>query len=107
MEFILKALISGLIVATVSSIAVRNTTFAALVMGIPLTALLSMVFMHYNGIDATSFSAFSFETICFVLTSLAFFVIFGLCIGHLGFWPSMLLGIVVTIILFNILLRFI
>jgi len=43
MEFILKAILSGLIVATVSAIAVRNATVAAVVMGIPITALLSML----------------------------------------------------------------
>jgi len=107
MEFILKAIISGVIVATVSAIAVRNATVAAVVMGIPLTALLSMLFMHYGGVDAATFAKFSFETVYFVLTSLVFFVIFGLCIGKLGFWPSMALGIVVTVILFNIVLRFI
>ena len=104
-EFALKALISGVIVATVSAVATRNATFAALVMGIPFTALLSMLFMHYTGVDAETFAKFSFETVYFVLTSLVFFVIFGLLIGKLGFWPAMGIGIVITIILFNIVLR--
>jgi hypothetical protein len=105
MEFLFKALISGLIVATVSSLSLKNATIAAVVMGIPFTALLSMAFMYYNGVDSNTFAQFSFQTIYFVLTSLVFFVIFGLGIGKLGFWPSMGLGILVTIILFNIVLR--
>jgi len=105
MEFLLKAVISGLIVATVSSLALKNVTFAAVIMGIPFTAFLSMAFMYYNGVDSNTFAHFSFQTIYFVLTSLVFFVIFGLGIGKLGFWPSMGLGIIVTIILFNIVLR--
>ena len=107
MEFLLKALISGVIVATVSAVAVRNATFAALVMGIPFTALLSMLFMHYTGVDAETFAKFSFETTYFVLTSLVFFVIFGLLVTKIGFWCSVIAGLSVTIILYNILLRII
>lgn len=106
MEFLLKAVISGILVATVSMVAQRSATIAALLMGIPFTAFLTMFFMYYSGVDADTFSKFSFETFYFVLTSLVFFVIFGLTISHIGFWYSMLLGSVVTIILYNILLRF-
>lgn len=106
MEFILKVIISGVLVASVSMMAQRSATMAALLMGIPFTAFLAMFFMHFSGVDAETFSKFSFETIYFVLTSLIFFVIFGLTISHIGFWYSMLLGSAVTIILYNILLRF-
>lgn len=106
MEFLLKAVISGILVAAVSTVAQRNATLAALLMGIPFTAFLAMIFMWYSGVDAETFSKFSFETVYFVLTSLAFFVIFALTIGYIGFWYSMLLGSVITIILYNIVLRF-
>ena len=105
MEFILKAVISGILVATVSTIAQRSATMAALLMGIPFTAFLAMFFMYFSGVEAEVFAKFSFETVYFVLTSLVFFVIFGLTIGYLGFWYSMILGAGVTIFMYNILLR--
>ena len=50
MEFFLKALISGILVASVSMMALRNATMAALLMGIPFTAFLCydfyVVFRH-------------------------------------------------------------
>lgn len=107
MEFILKVIISGLIVATVSMMAQRSTTVAALLLGIPFTAFLAMIFMWYSGIDANTFAKFSFETTYFVLTSLVFFVIFGLLVTKIGFWCSAIAGLSVTIILYNILLRII
>lgn len=106
MEFFLKVIISGILVASVSMIAQRSVTMAALLMGIPFTAFLAMFFMYFSGVDAEQFAEFSFETVYFVLTSLVFFVIFGLTISHIGFWYSMLLGSAVTVILYNILLRF-
>jgi hypothetical protein len=105
MEFLLKAVISGILVATVSTVAQRNATLASLLMGIPFTAFLAMIFMWYAGIDVETFSKFSFETVYFVLTSLVFFVIFGVMISYVGFWYSMLLGSIVTIILYNVVLR--
>ena len=88
MEFFLKALISGILVASVSMMALRNATMAALLMGIPFTAFLAMIFMWYSGIDAETFAKFSFETTYFVLTSPVFFVIFGLLVTKIGFWCS-------------------
>ena len=90
MEFFLKALISGILVASVSMMALRNATMAALLMGIPFTAFLAMIFMWYSGIDAETFAKFSFETTYFVLTSLVFFVIFGLLVTKIGFWCSVM-----------------
>ena len=107
MEFFLKALISGILVASVSMMALRNATMAALLMGIPFTAFLAMIFMWYSGIDAETFAKFSSETTYFVLTSLVFFVIFGLLVTKIGFWCSVIAGLSVTIILYNILLRII
>ena len=77
MEFFLKALISGILVASVSMMALRNATMAALLMGIPFTAFLAMIFMWYSGIDAETFAKFSFETTYFVLTSLYFLLYLG------------------------------
>ena len=107
MEFFLKAVISGILVASVSMMALRNATMAALLMGIPFTAFLAMIFMLYSGVDAETFAKFSFETTYFVLTSLVFFVIFGLLVTKIGFWCSVIAGLSVTIILYNILLRII
>lgn len=105
MEFILKAVISGILVATVSTVAQRNTTLAALLMGIPFTAFLAMIFMWNSGVSTDAFSKFSFETIFFVLASLIFFVIFGVLVQYIGFWYSMLIGSVFTIILYNVVLK--
>jgi hypothetical protein len=106
MEFLLKAIISGVLVATVSTIAQRSATMAALLMGIPFTAFLAMFFMYFSGTETDVFAKFAFETVYFVLVSLIFFIIFGLAIHYIGFWYSMLFGSTVTIILYNILLRF-
>ena len=107
MEFLLKAIASGVLVATVSSLAHRSATAAALLMGIPFTALMSMLFMYYGSVSDETLIKFSFETIYFVAVSLIFFAVFGILLPHIGFWYSMIAGIMLTAIAYNLLLMFI
>jgi hypothetical protein len=100
--FLAKAIISGLVVASVSWLAARNATFAAVMMGIPFTAFLSLIVMHYSGVPAETMAQFSWETILFVVLSLTFFVVFPIMITHYGFWISMMTAFVVSAVVFSI-----
>ena len=97
MEFLLKAIASGVLVATVSSLAHRSATAAALLMGIPFTALMSMLFMYYGSVSDETLIKFSFETIYFVAVSLIFFPIFAYTVLHYGFWFSLSISLFVTL----------
>ena len=105
MEFILKSLVAGVIIATIGWVSQKNITLAAIIMGIPTTAFIAMVFMHYQGISDVQMSTWALETIKYVLTSLLFFVIFSYTVIHLGFWYSMFIGLVITVIMFNIVMK--
>ena len=89
MEFLLKAVISGIIVAAASIAAQKSTTFGALLLGIPMISLLTLVFMHHGGVDVETFRKFSMETVYFVTISLVFFAVFGFSIAQYGFWLSL------------------
>lgn len=99
MEFILKAIIGGLIVAGVVTAAQRgNPTLGALILGIPLGSVISIIFMYYSGVDVKVFQQLAQETIYFVLVSLVFFPIFVYTLNHWSFWMSLLSSISVTMI---------
>ena len=52
MEFLLKAIIGGLVIAGVVTAAERgNPTMGALILGIPAASLVSIIFMHYSGVQ--------------------------------------------------------
>ena len=99
MEFILKAIIGGLIVAGVVTAAQRgNPTLGALILGIPLGSVISIIFMYYSGVDVKVFQQLAQETIYFVLVSLVFFPMFVITLNHWNFWISLLSSISVTMI---------
>ena len=106
MELLIKAIIGGIVIATVSTVSQRYPTIGAFVLGIPLATFVSFIFMHYAGVDVNTFKTVSTQTVYFVLISLLFFPIFTLMVSHYGFWLSMLSGTLVTGSLMLLLYRF-
>jgi hypothetical protein len=96
MELLLKAIIGGIIIATVSTIGGRYPTIGAFVLGIPLATFVSFIFMHYAGVDVQTFKMISIQTVYFVLVSLLFFPIFVYMMPNYGFWLSMITSAMIT-----------
>ena len=96
MELIIKAVIGGLIIATVSTVSERYPTIGAFILGIPLASFVSFVFLYYAGVDIQTFKTLSIQTIYFVLVSLLFFPIFVYTLPAYGFWIAMSVGCVIT-----------
>ena len=47
MEFLIKTIIGGIIIATVSSVSQKYPTIGAFVLGIPLASIVSFIFLNY------------------------------------------------------------
>ena len=106
MEFIIKAIIGGIIIATVSTVSERYPTIGAFVLGIPLASFVSFVFMYYAGVDVQTFKTISVHTVYFVLVSLLFFPMFVYIMPTYGFWTAMAIGSAITGFLMFALSRF-
>ena len=96
MEFLIKTIIGGIIIATVSSVSQKYPTIGAFVLGIPLASIVSFIFLHYAGVDVQTFKTLSIQTIYFVLISVLFFPIFVYLLPAYGFWLAMSIGCAVT-----------
>lgn len=106
MELLLKAIIGGIVIATVSTVSQRYPTIGAFILGIPLATFVSFIFMYYAGVDVDTFKTISMNTVYFVLVSLLFFPIFVFMISNYGFWLSMIVGTAVSGSLMIVLSRF-
>jgi len=108
MEFLIKAIIGGLIVAGVVTAAERgNPTIGALILGIPIGSVISVIFMHLSGVHPEVFAQLAKETVYFVIISLVFFPIFAYLIMQQGFWISLAISISITLGCLLILLKYI
>ena len=98
---IIKALISGAIIALVSEIARRSPGFGALVASLPLILILGMIWLWRDTGDEERIAAHAAATLWFVLPSLPMIVLLpGMIRAGYGFWPSLGAGMALTILLY-------
>ena len=75
MEYLIKIIVSALIIATVSELGKRSTSAAAILASLPLTSILAMLWLWRDTHDAHRLSALSTGILWAVLPSLLFFVL--------------------------------
>lgn len=99
--FIMKALLSGLIVAAVSEVARRSPGFGALVASLPLVSILGMMWLWHDTGDAQRMAAHSGATFWYVVPSLPMFLLIPALLRHgFGFWTALASGYVLTLALY-------
>ena len=98
---IIKAGISGLIVAIVSEVAKRYPGFGALIASLPLVSVLGMIWLWRDKPDVSNMAAHVQATFWFVLPSLPMFLLMPWMLRNgASFWSSLAIGCAVTIILY-------
>jgi hypothetical protein len=103
--FALKAILSGFLIAAISEIARRSPGVAALVASLPLVSIIGMIWLWRDTHDADRLALHAEATFWYVLPSLPMFLLVPwLLRSGNGFWLSLLLGCVVTVLLYLVLL---
>ncbi len=103
--FALKVLISALLIATISELARRHSSLAALLAALPLTSLLAFIWLHIEATPANQIADLSTQIFWLVLPSLVLFLIFPLLLRiGVNFWLSLSLSAAATIVCYFALL---
>jgi hypothetical protein len=99
---VIKALLSGAIVAAVSEIARRYPGWGGLVASLPLTSLLAMLWLwRDSGGDSERVAALSASTFWFVIPSLPLFLVLPALIrSGVGFWAAIAASVAGTLALY-------
>lgn len=97
MYVIVKALVSGIIIAAASEAARRSTLLGAIIISLPLTSILAIVWLYRDTADSEQIISLSWSILWVIVPSLVFFVALpvGLRSG-LGFVPALLIACCVT-----------
>lgn len=99
--FILKAAISGVLVALVSEVARRFPGWGGLLASLPVVSLLAMIWTWRDSGDALKVAALSQSTFWFVVPSLPLFLIIPALIrGGAGFWAAIGIACAITLALY-------
>lgn len=98
---LIKAGLSGMIVAAVSEIARRYPGWGGLVASLPLTSLLAMIWLWRDAHDPERIAQLSSSAFWFILPSLPMFLALpALLRSGVGFWPSLAASVVGTLALY-------
>jgi hypothetical protein len=98
---ILKALLSGLIVAIVSEVAKRYPGLGGLIASLPLVSVLGMIWLWRDTSDPGRMAAHATATFWFVLPSLPMFLLIPALLRRgVGFWPALAAGCALTLALY-------
>lgn len=98
---VVKALLSGVIIALVSEIAKRSPGFAALVASLPLVSVLGMIWLWRDTSDPVRMAAHAGATFWYVLPSLPMFLLIPLLLRRgVAFYPALAAGCALTVVLY-------
>ncbi|TCV81043.1 hypothetical protein EDC63_1271 [Sulfurirhabdus autotrophica] len=107
--FFLKLFLSVAILLGAAETAKRSPFFGALIIALPITSMLSMVWLYWDTQDSARVSEFARDIFYLVPPSLLFFVPFVFSSRtHLSFWQNFIIGtlfMVVAMLLIKFLIK--
>ena len=92
MYLLLKAVLSGMVVAAASELARRSSLLGAVLISLPLTSILAILWLYRDTRDTAEVVDLSWSIMWVVVPSLTFFVVLPLALRSTGFWPALLLA---------------
>lgn len=98
---VIKAAISGAIVALVSEIARRFPGWGGLIASLPLTSLLAMIWLWRDSGDSLRVADLASSTFWFIIPSLPLFVVLPMLLrSGMAFWAALAVVIAGTLALY-------
>jgi hypothetical protein len=100
---VVKALISGAIIAVVSEVAKRTPALGALILSLPLVSILAFIWLWRDTGDEEGIAALAQSTFWFVLPTLPLFLVLPTLLrGGMGFWAALGLSCLMTVALYAV-----
>jgi len=102
--YIVKILITVLLVVTISELSNRNSFLGALLASVPLVSVLAMIWLYVDTGDVAKVSELASSVFWLVLPSLALFIALPLMLSQgVNFYLSLTISIVITVICYGLL----
>ncbi|MBP1663522.1 MAG: hypothetical protein H6Q19_662 [Bacteroidetes bacterium] len=97
--YIIKVLLSSVVIVAVSEISKRSTTLGSILASIPLVSLLAFVWMYIDTKDVTKIADLSQGIFWLVIPSLIFFILFPVLLKkNVDFWLSLGISLIIMVI---------
>ena len=99
---ITKYFLTAAVVVLVSEIAKRSDKLGGFIAALPLVTILALVWLYLENQPMEKISNHAWYTFWYVVPTLPMFLLFPLLLPRIGFWPSLLACVIITIACFGL-----
>ena len=86
----------------VSEVAKRSDRLGGFIAALPLVTVLTLIWLHLERQPESKVSNHAWYTFWYVVPTLPMFLAFPYLLPRLGFWPTMFLSVVITVVCFGL-----
>jgi uncharacterized membrane protein (GlpM family) len=95
-----KYLITAAVVVLVSEVAKRSDRLGGLLAALPLVTVLALIWLYVERQPQSKIANHAWYTFWYVVPTLPMFLAFPMLLPRLGFWPTLLACVVITVVCF-------
>lgn len=99
---ITKYLLTAAVVVIVSELAKRSDKLGGFVAALPLITFLALIWLYVEKQPEAKIANHAWYTFWYVVPTLPMFLAFPFLLSRIGFWPTMLLSVIITIACFQL-----
>ena len=99
---ITKYFLTAAMVVLISEIAKRSDRLGGFVAALPLVTVLALIWLHLEQQPQDKIANHAWYTFWYVVPTLPMFLAFPALLPRIGFWPTILASIVITVLCFGL-----
>ncbi len=97
---ITKYLITAGMVVLISEVAKRSDKLGGLIAALPMVTVLTLIWLYVEQQPASKIANHAWYTFWYVVPTLPMFLVFPALLSRIGFWPTLLACVVITLVCF-------
>ena len=98
---ITKYLVTAGVIILVSEMAKRSDKLGGLLGALPLVTIMALIWLHVGQQSEEKIANHAWYTFWYVIPTLPMFLVFPALLQRIGFWPTLIVSIVLTMVIFG------
>jgi F0F1-type ATP synthase assembly protein I len=97
-----KYFLTAAVVVLVSELAKRSDRLGGLIAALPMVTVLTLIWLYLDNQPVEKIANHAWYTFWYVIPTLPMFLVFPALLPRIGFWPALLVSVVITAACFGL-----
>ena len=97
-----KYFLTAAVVVLVSELAKRSDRLGGLIAALPMVTVLTLIWLYLENQPVEKIANHAWYTFWYVIPTLPMFLVFPALLPRIGFWPALLVSVVITAVCFGL-----